>query len=149
MAYHYKLETLLRVRQNLEDQCQHKLAHEIYVLENHKKYLDELNQQRLEFFAVLEEKKKEVMSVAMFSFYVEAIHLKNRHIAFQETAIEAQKAAIEKVRVELAEKIKARKVVERLKEKDFLAYSRELQRKIQAESDEMAVMRFGRKELVS
>jgi|GEM_PF-1649344 len=149
MAYHYKLESLLRVRQNLEEQCQHKLAHEFFVLDNHKKYLDELRQQRLDFFAALEEEKKKVMSVAMFSFYVEAIHIKNRHIAFQKTAIEAQKAAIENVRAELAEKIKERKVVERLKEKDFLAYTRELQHKIQVESDEMAVMRFGRKALVS
>jgi flagellar FliJ protein len=149
MAYHYKLETLLRVRQNLEEQCQHKLAHELFVLENHKQYLNDLQQHRADFFVALEQKKKEVMSVAMFSFYVEAIHIKNRQIAFQETAIEAQKGAIEKVRAELGERVKARKVVERLKEKDFLAFTKELQRKIQVESDEMAVMRFGRGELIS
>ena len=148
MAYHYKLETLLTVRRNIEEQCQHKLAHELYVLDNHKQFLSDLKQQRLDLFATLEEKKCETMSAALFSFYVESIHNKNRQISFQKNAIEAQKQIIEEVRAELAEKMKERKVVERLKEKDFIAYSKELQRKAQNESDEMAVMRFGREELV-
>ena len=148
MAYHYKLETLLTVRRNIEEQCQNKLAHELFVLANHKQHLVDLNTQRLGLFETLEEKKKQTMTVALFSFYVEAIHNRNRQISFQETAIEAQKAAIEEIRAELTEKVKERKVVERLKEKDFLAYSKELQRKAQLESDEMAVMRFGREVLV-
>ena len=148
MAYHYKLETLLAVRRNIEEQCQNKLAHELFVLENHKQHLVDLNSQRIGLFEKLEEKKKQAMTVAMFSFYVEAIHNRNRQVSFQETAIEAQKSAVEDVRVELTEKVKERKVVERLKEKDFLAYTKELQRKAQVESDEMAVMRFGRQELV-
>ena len=148
MAYHYKLETLLTVRRNIEEQCQNKLAHELFVLENHNKHLVDLNRQRVEIFETFEEKKKQSMSVAIFSFYVEAIHNRNRQIAFQKTAIEAQKAAVEEVRAELAEKLRERKVVERLKEKDFLAYTKELQRKVQIESDEMAVMRFGREGLV-
>lgn len=148
MAYHYKLETLLTVRRNIEEQCQNKLAHELFVLENHKQHLVDLKARRSNLFEALEEKKKQAMSVAMFSFYVEAIHNRNRQISFQENAIEAQKAAIEGVREELAQKLRERKVVERLKEKDFLAYSKELQRKAQVESDEMAVMRFGRTELV-
>nr|MBF0221357.1 flagellar export protein FliJ [Desulfobulbaceae bacterium] len=148
MAYHYKLETLLTVRRNIEEQCQNRLAHELFVLENHKQHLVDLKAQRLGLFETLEEKKKQAMSVAMFSFYVEAIHNRNRQISFQENAIEAQKAAVTDIRKELAQKLRERKVVERLKEKDFLAYTKELQRKAQIESDEMAVMRFGRTELV-
>ena len=147
MAYHYKLETLLTVRRSFEEQAQQKLAHELFVLENHKKYLAELEEQRLDLFAVFEERKKKTISAAMFSFYVEAIHLKNRQIAFQHTAILAQQEMIETVRRDLLAKVKARKVVERLKEKDFLAWKEELARKEQVESDEQAVMRFGREVL--
>lgn len=148
MAYHYKLEALLTVRRNREELCQNRLAHELFVLENHKQYLVDLQNQRSELFETLEKKKEETLSVAMFSFYVEAIHNRNRQIAFQMTAIEAQKAAVEEVRAELAVKMKERKVVERLKEKNFIAYTKELERKAQVESDEMAVMRFGREALV-
>ena len=144
MAYHYKLETLLTVRRSFEEQSQQKLAHELFVLENHNKYLAELEEQRLALFAALEERKKETMSAAMFSFYVEAIHMKNRQIAFQHNAVQSQQEMIETVRRDLQAKVKARKVVERLKEKDFLAWKQEVIRKEQLDSDEQAVMRFGR-----
>jgi flagellar protein FliJ len=148
MAYQYKLETLLTVRRNFEEQAQQKLAHELFVLANHKKHLDELEEQRLALFAVLEEKKQQTISAAMFSFYVEAIHMKNRQIAFQHNAVLAQQEMIETVRADLLVKVKARKVVERLKEKDLLAWKQEMIRKEQIESDEQAVMRFGKEAVV-
>lgn len=144
MAYHYKLETLLTVRRNLEEQAQQRLAHELFVLENHKQYLAELEDERLALFATLEERKQRDITAAMYTFYVEAIHMKNRMIAFQHNAVLAQQELIETVRAELLHKVKARKVVERLKEKDFLAWQQEVLRKAQIESDEQAVMRFGK-----
>ena len=144
MAYHYKLETLLTVRRNREEQAQQRLAHELFVLENHKKYLASLEEERLELYTALEERKRTTMTAGMFSFYVEAIHMKNRMIAFQHNAVLAQQELIEGVRAELLVKVKARKVVERLKEKDFLAWRQEVLRKEQIESDEQAVMRFGK-----
>ncbi|MBA3015634.1 MAG: flagellar export protein FliJ [Proteobacteria bacterium] len=144
MAYHYRLETLLTVRRNFEEQAQQRLAHELFVLKNHKKYLAELEEQRLDLFAVLEERKKHTIAAAMFSFYVEAIHAKNRQIAFQKNAVLAQQEMIETVRADLVTKVKARKVVERLKEKDFLVWQREVLRLEQLESDEQSVMRFGK-----
>lgn len=144
MAYHYRLETLLTVRKNFEEQAQQRLAHELFVLENHKKYLAELEEERLALFATLEERKRQTMTAALFSFYVEAIHLKNRMIAFQHNAVLAQEEVIETVRADLLTKVKARKVVERLKEKDFLAWQQEVRRREQIESDEQAVLRFGK-----
>jgi len=124
------------------------LAHELFVLANHKKHLAELEEQRLDLFAVLEEKKKQTISAAMFSFYVEGIYLKNRQIAFQQNAVLAQQEMVETVRADLLVKVKARKVVERLKEKDFLAWRQEMLRKEQIESDEQAVMRFGKEAVI-
>ena len=124
------------------------MAHELFVLANHKKHLAELEEQRLDLFAVLEEKKKQTISAAMFSFYVEGIYLKNRQIAFQQNAVLAQQEMVETVRADLLVKVKARKVVERLKEKDFLAWRQEMLRKEQIESDEQAVMRFGKEAVI-
>ncbi len=148
MAYQYKLETLLTVRRNFEEQAQQKLAHELFVLANHKKHLVELEELRLALFAALAEKQQQTISAAIYSFYVDAIHLKNRQIAFQHNAVMAQQEMIETVRAELVVKVKARKVVERLKEKDFLGWKQEMIRKEQVESDEQAIMRFG-KEVVA
>ena len=142
MAYHYKLETLLTVRRNFEEQWQQKLAHEIFVLENHRKYLGDLQAQRLDLVQTFSEYKRKNMQAAMFSIYVEAIEQKDRQINFQHNAIAAQTRTIESVRLELLERVKARKIVERLKEKDYLAYTAEEFRKAQNENDEQAVLRF-------
>ena len=115
---------------------------------NHKKHLVELEELRLALFAALAEKQQQTISAAIYSFYVDAIHLKNRQIAFQHNAVMAQQEMIETVRAELVVKVKARKVVERLKEKDFLGWKQEMIRKEQVESDEQAIMRFG-KEVVA
>jgi len=144
MAYRYKLETLLTVRRNFEEQAEQRLAHELFVLKNHQQYLAELEEQRIVLFETLEERKKQTMSAALFTFYVEAIHAKNRQIAFQKNAVLAQQEMIETVRADLLVKVKARKVVERLKEKDFLVWQQEMLRREQVESDEQAVLRFGK-----
>lgn len=142
MAYHYKLETLLRIRRNFEEQCQQKLAHELFVLENHKNFLDELKAQRQGLVDKLDILKSQVVSVPMYSFYVDAITNKDRQIVFQNRAIKVQEGVVAEVRKELLEKVKKRKVVERLKEKDFMAYEKEMLRKEQVESDDQVIMRF-------
>ncbi len=124
-----------------------KLAHEIFVLGNHKKYLGDLINQRLELVDSLTEyKKKQAMQAAMLSFYVDSIDQKDWQIGMQRHAIAAQENAVAEVRVELLEKVRARKIVERLREKDFLAYTKEELRKTQIEDDEQAVVRFTKRE---
>jgi len=144
MAYHYKLETLLHVRRNFEEQCMQKLAQEIFALENHRKYLAELQQQRVQLVDSLTEYKKKAMQAAMLSFYVDAIDQKDWQIGTQRNAIAAQENVVSTVRMELLEKVKARKIVERLKEKDFIAYTQNELRKTQNEDDEQAVIRYGK-----
>ena len=146
-GYHYKLETLLAVRRNFEEQCQQKLAHEIFVLDNHKAYLEQLKKERQQLVELLEVKKREGVTAAVYSFYVDAIRNKERMIEFQKNAIAAQEQIIDGVRKELLAKVMDRKVVERLKEKDHLEWLREVARKEQNENDEQAVLRFGREVL--
>ncbi len=149
MAYHYKLQTLLNVRRNFEEQWQQKLAHEIYVLDNHRKYLRELHNQRVEQVEGLARyRRNKAMQVAMLLFYDEAIEQKGRQIAMQRHTIAAQEKIILSVREGLLEKVKERKIVERLKEKDYLAYTKEEFRKTQNENDEQAVLRFSQKTLI-
>lgn len=144
MAYRYKLETLLTVRRNFEEQCQQKLAHELYVLENHRLYLEELRRRRAGLVEKLEMRKRGTMSAAMFSFYVDSIANIDRQIQMQEQAIEVQEGIVAEVRVELLGKVKERKIVEKLKENDYRRYCREMLRREQNDNDEQAVLRFGR-----
>ena len=149
MAYQYKLETLLNIRRNFEEQCQQKLAHENFVLDNHKQYLADLYTRRRNTVAVMGDSKQKVMPAPLFTFYVEAIRNKDREITFQQNAIAAQEEMVAQVQAELLEKVKERKIVERLKEKDYLAYMKEVAVKEQNENDEQAILRFGRERILT
>lgn len=143
MPFQFRLETVLSVRRNLEEEVQNKLSHEIFVLDNHKSFLAQLIENRAELANTFDVKKKTNISAGQFSFYVEALHTYDGQIEFQRNAIKAQEKIVEDVRVELADKVKDRRIVERMKEKDYIAYQKDTARKEQNEHDELAVLRFG------
>ncbi len=143
MAYHYRLETVLNVRQNLEEQVQHKLAHEIFVLDNHRQFLLQLKEGRRDLAEKFDQKKRATLSNNIYSFYVESLFNFDRQMEFQRNAIRVQEQAVAEVREELSERVKERRIVERMKEKDYLEYLQEALRKEQNEHDEMAVLRHG------
>ena len=143
MAFKYKLETILKIRQRIEEQVQYKLAHEIFVLENHKIFLGELRDSRLELIMTIEEKKKKIVEASLYSFYSESLLSLDRQIGFQLNAVEAQEQIVDQVRSELEEKSQQRRIVERMKEKEYLDYAREMARKEHKELDELSVLRFG------
>ena len=75
---------------------------------------------------------------------MEGINAKDREIQVQHTTIESQRQIVEMAREELKEKVKDRKVIERAKERDYQKYLQEFLRKEQKESDEQAILRYGR-----
>jgi flagellar FliJ protein len=143
MAYKYKLETLLGIRQRIEEQVQYKLAHEIFVLDNHKLFLEKLRKERQKLIAEIEEKKRTTLPVSLYTFYCESLQNMDRQIEFQINTLQTQEHIVGQVRKELEEKSRDKQIVERMKEKDYLEYVREVTRKEHKELDELTVLRFG------
>lgn len=144
MAFHFKLEQVLTYRRNLEEQAQLNLAKEKTILDNFKRQLAALKTERFTFIDSLEERKKKSVPAAEFSFRMECIEKKEAEIEEQNTVVEKQKSIMEKARFALFERVKERKVIEKLREKDLQEYTKENIRKEQKELDEKATIRFGR-----
>ena len=144
MAFHFKLEQVLTYRRNLEEQAQLNLAKVKTILDNFKRQLVNLKTERLAFIDNLEERKKKSVPAPEFSFYMECIETKEAEIEEQNTVVEKQKSIIEKARFALFERVKERKVIEKLREKGLQEYTKESIRKEQNELDEKATFRFGR-----
>ncbi|MBI5559363.1 MAG: flagellar export protein FliJ [Deltaproteobacteria bacterium] len=144
MAFHFRLESVLTVRKNIEEQVQLKLAREQMVLSNHQARLAALQGQRSELSAAMEQRKKKTMAGRMFLYYMEAMRVQELQILMQQSTIAAQKKIVEKVRSELAEAMKKRKIMDVLREKELERYLLETRRKEQNESDEQALLRYGR-----
>ncbi|MFZ5772301.1 MAG: flagellar export protein FliJ [Desulfurivibrio sp.] len=144
MAFHFRLEAVLTLRKNLEEQAQLKLAREQLMLQRHQLRFAELQEKRRELCEAMEERKKKTMSGSLFLFYMEAMRIQELQLRILQTTIAAQQQVVEKVRSELAEAMKKRKTIEVLREKELQKYLQETRRREQNESDEQALLRHGR-----
>jgi flagellar FliJ protein len=144
MAYHFKLETILGLRRNLEELAQQKLARELALLAAEKLRLAALQQERQELIAEFEEEKRRKMSAPLFAFYVEGIFRKEQDIEAGFARVEAAQAAVVRAREELAAKMRDKKVMEKARERDYQKFLLAALKKEQNEADEQMVLRFGR-----
>ena len=145
MAYHFKLETVLGLRRNLEELAQQKVARELTLLEERKLQLAALRQQRQKLIAEFEEEKHRQMAAPFFALYVEGIFRKEQEIEAGIALLEAQQGAVARAREELTGKMQDKKVMEKARERDYQKFLLAALKKEQNEADEQMVLRFGRK----
>ncbi len=145
MAYVFKFEALLTFRKSLEEKAQLKLAREQSILDNHIRHLSYLKDERERTIYDFEEKKKRQMTASLFSFYMDAIRMREWEIEEENRKIVRQQQGVDKARSELLETVKDRKVIEKVREKDYREFIREQLRKAQVEGDEQVLLRFGSK----
>ncbi|MFP3984098.1 MAG: flagellar export protein FliJ [Desulfurivibrionaceae bacterium] len=144
MAFNFRFASLLRVRENLEEELQLKLAREQAVLKGHQDQLAELRDQRRQMLADMEERKKKSISGSLFMHYMNGIRSKELEIVMQENTVASQEKVISELRGQLVEAMKKRKTMEVIKERDWRNYLHEFKRQEQNSNDEQAVLRYGR-----
>ena len=140
MAYTFKLETLLTYRKTLEEQEQLKLAKELQQLVLQELQLEKLKEQRSRVIVELENRKKKVMTASLFTFYMDTILLTERSIERQRESIAGQKQVIERIRLQVVERMRQRKVIEQLRKRDYENYLQESLRRELKENDEQALL---------
>ena len=144
MAYHFRLETVLTYRKNLEEQARLELAGEQMILDGHFKRLGKLKESRIKMADMLEKKKKQKITFARFRFYQDLIENNNREAQQWNSTIESQRRIVERARQKLEERVKAAKIMENMRDRDFKKFQKELLRQEQNESDELALLRYKR-----
>ncbi|MFH1218120.1 MAG: flagellar export protein FliJ [Pseudomonadota bacterium] len=144
MTFHFKLEPVLTVRKNLEEQIQLKLAREQMILSNHQLRIKDLQAKRIELCKAMEEKIKHTMQARNFLFHMDSIRVLELQVHILINTIAAQKQIVARVQTELAEAMKQRKIIDVLRENALQKYLGEARRKEQNESDEQALLRYGR-----
>jgi len=146
MRFRFRFETILGLRRNLEELVQQKLARELMVLEKQQQRLEELRRQRQNLIAEFEEKKHRLLAAPLFSFYMDAIGVREREIVAGRLLVENQQQLVLQIRRELTEKVRERKVLEKTRERDRQRFLQEQLQEEQMEADEQMVLRFGRQE---
>jgi flagellar protein FliJ len=144
MPFHFKLEPVLTVRQNIEEQFQFRLAREQMILNGHKMRLVELETRRQEIIADFEELKKQPLTGARFGYFMDSIRIKEEQIRIQENTVSSQEQVVEAARRKLTKAMQQRKIVEVIREKQLQDYLFDLRKKEESENDEQVVLRHGR-----
>lgn len=139
-TYKFSLEKVLEWRQDSEK----KVAKKFAILQDELQYqINTLNNLRMED----ENIKKKILQLNNIQDLKQQYLFKQsieEKIERQEILIEETKAKLEELRLELLEAQKNRKIMEKLKEKDYAAYKHEIDYKEQKELDEMAVLKYGK-----
>lgn len=144
MPFHFKLEPVLTVRQNVEEQFQFRLAREQMILNDHKIRLVDLEARRQEIIADFEELKKQPLSGARFSYFMDSIRIKEEQIRIQVNTVRSQEQVVEEARRKLTQAMQQRKIVEVIREKQLQDYLFNLRKKEEIENDEQVILRHGR-----
>lgn len=137
-SYSFSMEKVLEWREDLEKTSMEKFATAQNDLYQEKLVLDNL----IKEYEVAKEKTlryKNINEMKQLQLYKQNIE---DNIEYQISIIEKKTIALEKLRLELVAAQKDRKIMEKLKEKDFNSYQDNMRQEEQKFLDEMAVLKF-------
>lgn len=137
-TYKFSMEKILSLREDLEKEKMEKMV----LVQN------ELESQRLVLEELLKE-EEEIKNSQKQIINIEDLVYKNRYKSMLENKIIKQDENIQNIeevlnekREDLIEAQKARKIMEKLKEKDLATYKNKIQLEEQKELDEIAVLKY-------
>lgn len=134
------MEKILELREAKEKNVMEEFAVSQNELLHQKSILTSLNQQ-YESAKEKSMKSMDIYDLKWHSLYKQSLE---ERIEQQEELIKLQNAELEKIRLDLVDAQKERKIMENLKEKDFDLYKENIKSLEQKELDEMAILRFGK-----
>ena len=143
--YQFKLQALLNHRRHQEEVCQKELAEAQRDLSAAKEKLGGLKKEKLENIHQLharQEKRHNASKVLMFTNYIEQL---SRDIKAHKQLVEQASQTVTRRRDRLIAIMKKRKTLEKLKQKEWLAYQQRMMQTERKFNDEVAANRHVRK----
>lgn len=144
--YTYRLQSLINIREKLEEQKKNELAIENHKLLEEKQILNNFNDDVENTLKSQEEYLSNSINTFQLQQYMQYLDKLKIEIKKQTKVVNKQEKITEKVRLELMEHTKAKKSLEKLKEKDFEAYLEEEKKAEQKVIDEIVSYKYNTKE---
>ena len=143
--YHFNFESLLNYRRYQEEILQKELADFKNQLIQHERLLHQMKQDRRKYSRELHQLQKRGGTVSGLIIYFRYLNRLAVDIDNQNHSVAKAKKQFDRKRRELIEIVKKRNTLEKLKDKGFLTYQREMLRKEQRLMDEVAATRYDEK----
>jgi flagellar FliJ protein len=143
--YQFKLEALLNHRRHQEEVCQKQLAQTERQLVDEQDKLRRQKKEERENILNLQAKQKDNINVADIILSVNYIQQLSNKIKVQKNSVREATKKVNQKRNELIGIVKKRKTLEKLKEKQWLAYQQKMMQNERKLMDEVASTRHVRK----
>jgi len=143
--YRFKLEALLNHRRHQEELCQKELAQFQRKLVGEQEKLRRTKHLKRDYLLKLQERQTGSISISDVILYKNYIARLSEEIEVQTACVREAAKQVNQKRNELIGIVKKRKTLERLKEKDQLAYRKKLMLDERKLMDEVATTRHARK----
>ena len=143
--FQFKLQALLNHRYHQEEVCQKKLADAQRIFSAVQDHLRHLKKDKHDNVQNLQTRQKEPHSTSNILIYINYIEQLSRDIEAQREQVRIASREVRQKRADLIAVVKKRKTLEKLKEKEWLAYQRNMMQAERKFNDEVAATRHGRK----
>ncbi|NLO38055.1 MAG: flagellar export protein FliJ [Ruminiclostridium sp.] len=136
-AFHFRLQTILNIKIQLEKSTKNELGVAIQKLEHQKRLLAEIRAEAAEQEEAYRTESTEGVILAKLKQRMEYISLLHQKDIMQQQRVNEEIKNVDIVREKLIEIMKDRKVLEKLKEKEFAEYRKEQEKAGQLLVDEL------------
>jgi len=143
--HRFKLEALLNHRRHQEEVCQKELAQTERILADEKSQQRRRKKEMRHNLQSLQIKQKEKINVSDIILSVNYIQQLSQKIEIQKKRVRKATRKVDQKRQELISIVKKRKTLEKLKEKEWLAYQQKMMQNERKFMDDIASTRYARK----
>lgn len=140
--FKYKMETLLKLKENLEKQLKIEFINIKNYLTEEKEKLNKLNQRYYKYESLLIKSLKNELNITDINSHKNSLVFINKKINEQKELINELEEDLEKIIKNLIQIIKEKKVLEKLKDKEYEKYKIELRKEEDKEIDDFISFKY-------
>lgn len=141
----YKMQNILDVKINLETQAKQEFGQAVFRLNEEKEKLETIRNRRVEYIKHYQDIIVNRIDVMEITLTRTGITMTEEEIKKQLSVVRTAERNVEVARKKLEKVVQERKIQEKLKEKAFEAFQKELLMQEQKEIDELVSFRYGQK----
>jgi flagellar FliJ protein len=141
----FKLQSVLEYRKNIEEKIQNEFSGTKRELDTQKLKMKSLIKERASLITEMRNMQDKPVPAVDFAVQFSYVKQVRENEKAQKIVIHNVKEQVETKRKELLEAVKKRKIMEKLKERHTEEYNNNLRNAEQKSSDEMSVLKFGRR----
>ncbi len=144
--FKYRMQSILNIKEKLEEQAKNEFAAARKRLDEEEEKMESLRQRKREYEEKGRELRQSTLNILELNENKAAIDRMDEFIALQQIEVNKAAAFLENARVKLTEAMQEAKIHNRLKEKAFEEFKKELNAQEAKEIDELTSYTYGQKQ---